>query len=97
MMIKRCVLWMIGIILFMQMSQAAVKNNVSRFTNNELNRDEWKVSASNIRNENQAPGKAIDDKVNTRWTNGAIQKGGEWFQIDMNSKQSFNEIELFQA
>ena len=97
MMIKRCVLWMIGIILFMQMSQAAVKNNVSRFTNNELNRDEWKVSASNIRNENQAPGKAIDDKVNTRWTNGAIQKGGEGFQIDMNSKQSFNEIELFQA
>lgn len=96
MMIKRCVLWMIGIICFMQMSQAT-ENNVNGFTNNELNRDGWKATASNVRNENQAPGKALDEKVNTRWTNGAIQKGGEWFQIDMISSQSFNEIELFQA
>lgn len=97
MMIKKCVLWMVGIMCFMQLSQAAVNDDVSRFTDNELNRDGWKVSASNIRNENQAPEKAIDDKVNTRWTNGVIQKGGEWFQIDMNSNQSFNEIELYQA
>jgi hypothetical protein len=40
------------------------------------------------------PSNAIDGKLETNWTTGAVQNGTEHFQIDMGSNQSFDMVEL---
>jgi hypothetical protein len=44
-----------------------------------------------------APDKTLDNNLNTRWTSGIFQNGGEWFQMDMLEPQTFNRILLKQG
>ena len=73
------------------------QEQASHFIEQEINRESWTVTVSGFRNNGQAPEKAIDGKVNTRWSTGFFQKGNEWIQLDLGAQKSFNEIELFQA
>ncbi|QYR22245.1 discoidin domain-containing protein [Paenibacillus sp. sptzw28] len=66
-----------------------------------LNRSRWTVTSSSNSvgdGTGNAAGdlakNAIDGDINTRWTNGHGQKNGDWFQIDLGSPASFNQIVL---
>lgn len=96
-MIARKFMGLIVCALFaMEMTQAAEVVNESRAANADLDRTEWVVSASNSRDQNRVPEKAIDGNLGSRWSSGILQEGGEWFMIDMKTPQSFNVIELNQ-
>lgn len=58
---------------------------------NSLDRDAWQASSSN---NNGDAGNAIDGNIDTRWGTGGKQENGQWFQIDMQSPQTFNTIVL---
>ncbi len=58
-----------------------------------LNRSGWQLSASSSSG-GDVPSNAIDGNLGTRWSTGAFQSNGMWFQIDMGSTQSFNKIVL---
>jgi len=54
-----------------------------------LPRTGWVASASSA---NGSPANAIDGDISTRWSTGADQANGQWFQVDMGSVQTFNRI-----
>lgn len=56
-----------------------------------LDRSRWTVTASSS---GDAPTKAIDGNLSTRWTSGHGQTSGDWVQINMGTKMSFNQIVL---
>ncbi len=58
-----------------------------------LDRSGWQVSASSS-SDSDVPANAIDGDPGTRWSTGASQTNGQWFQIDLGSTQSFNKIVL---
>lgn len=51
----------------------------------------WSASASSTE-QGGAAGNAIDGNSGTRWSTGAAQASGQWFQVDMGSNQWFNHI-----
>ncbi|WP_150107220.1 carbohydrate-binding protein [Pedosphaera parvula] len=57
-----------------------------------LDRTGW-VVASNTSG-SDAPANAIDLDLNTRWSTGASQTAGQWFQVDMGSARTFYKIVL---
>ncbi len=66
-------------------------------TTSALNRDSWIMSSpipvDNLP-ENPTPAKAIDDKIDTRWTNGAAQRSGDALQIDLGRSTSFGHLAM---
>lgn len=56
-----------------------------------VSRSGWTASASNNISSDPAAN-AIDGSLTTRWTTGAAQAFGQWFQVDMGSVQSVNKI-----
>ncbi len=67
-----------------------------------LSRVGWKATASSTAGgtysgANQQPGQALDGNANTRWSAGASQKSGQWFQVDMGAAQSFSGLTLNSA
>jgi sialate O-acetylesterase len=58
-----------------------------------LNRTGWVASASSTENGGSAAN-AIDGNLATRWSTGASQKAGQWFQVDMGALQTFNQVIL---
>jgi uncharacterized repeat protein (TIGR02543 family) len=54
-----------------------------------LPRSGWVASASSA---NGSPANAIDGDIGTRWSTGANQTYGQWFQVDLGSVQTFNRI-----
>lgn len=56
-----------------------------------LSRDDWELSASH--NERDAY-LAIDNVRSTRWATDTNQASGQWFEIDLQSAQTFNSIVL---
>ena len=42
----------------------------------------------------ETPGNTIDGNATTRWSTGAGQANGQWFQVDMLSAKTFNQITL---
>ncbi|HWE31614.1 MAG TPA: discoidin domain-containing protein, partial [Polyangia bacterium] len=56
-----------------------------------LSRTGWVASASLSAN-GSPPANAIDGDLTTRWTTGVVQAAGQWFQLDLGSSQTFNEI-----
>jgi O-glycosyl hydrolase len=58
-----------------------------------LPRDGWTASAS-ASNPNEPPAHAIDADPATRWSTGHGMQPGDWFQIDLGSRQTFNQLVL---
>ncbi|HVU51857.1 MAG TPA: discoidin domain-containing protein [Polyangia bacterium] len=54
-------------------------------------RTSWQASASSTGG-TDTPSKAIDTAAGTRWSSGAGQAPGQWFQIDMGVAQPFVEL-----
>ena len=55
-----------------------------------LDRAGWVASAS----DGASASNAIDGDITTRWTTGALQTNGQWFQVDMGSARNFSQIVL---
>ncbi|WP_195655614.1 discoidin domain-containing protein [Bacteroides sp. 1001136B_160425_E2] len=97
-MIIKKILGLVACSLFtMEMAQAVEVINENEVIYSDLDRTGWVVSASNSRDQNRAPEKAIDNNLGSRWASGILQEGGEWFMVDMRTPQSFNVIELNQG
>lgn len=58
-----------------------------------LIRSAWTATASSSA-AGTTPGNALDGNLGTRWSTGAAQAGGEWFQVDMGQTQTFNRVLL---
>ncbi|MEO6097316.1 MAG: discoidin domain-containing protein, partial [Fibrobacteria bacterium] len=53
----------------------------------------WKATASkSSSNATEGLDKALDGKADTRWTSGAGQAAGMWFQLDMGYPRSFDQV-----
>jgi hypothetical protein len=58
-----------------------------------LNRAGWVASASSSNAPDQ-PANAIDGNINSRWSTGANQTPGQWFQVDMGATNILSAIVL---
>ncbi|MGW0473844.1 discoidin domain-containing protein [Streptomyces coeruleorubidus] len=58
-----------------------------------LPRDGWQASAS-ASNSDDPPSKAIDGDATTRWSLGHGMQPGDWFQVDLGSTQTFDQLVL---
>ncbi|MFE9202497.1 discoidin domain-containing protein [Micromonospora sp. NPDC007230] len=58
-----------------------------------LSRGAWTVSAS-ASNATEPAGNAIDGDPATRWSTGRGMQLGDWFQVDLGSAQTFNQVVL---
>jgi hypothetical protein len=58
-----------------------------------LPRDSWQASAS-ASSSDDPPAKAIDSDAATRWSSGHGMQPGDWFQLDLGSTQTFNQLVL---
>ncbi len=64
-----------------------------------LNRTGWRGSASSSASGPfnavaQQPASALDGNQKSRWSSGHPQTGGEWFEADMGSTQSFSSVTM---
>jgi hypothetical protein len=57
-----------------------------------LGRTGWVTSAS--ASGGGAPANAIDGSESSRWSTGAAQTAGQWFQVDLGSAQTFDEVTI---
>jgi autotransporter-associated beta strand protein len=67
--------------------------NVTTTGNAVLSRSVWVASASTSAS-GSPPTNAIDGDITTRWSTGAAQATGQWFQVDMGSAKTFFRIVL---
>jgi glucosylceramidase len=58
-----------------------------------LPRTGWTATASST-GTGETPGNALDGNAATRWSTGAAQVNGQWFQVDMGAVRTFNRIVL---
>jgi O-glycosyl hydrolase len=58
-----------------------------------LPRDGWQASAS-ASSSDDPPSKAIDGDAATRWSSGHGMQSGDWFQVDLGSSQTFDQLVL---
>ena len=58
-----------------------------------LNRIGWVASAS-VSDGAGPPYNAIDGNINTRWTTGAPQQNGQWFEVDMGQTNTLYQLVL---
>jgi Carbohydrate binding module (family 6)/F5/8 type C domain len=58
-----------------------------------LSRVGWMASASSMESSG-SPARAIDGDITTRWSTGASQANGQWFQVDMGTTNIFYQIVL---
>ncbi|WP_328777982.1 discoidin domain-containing protein [Streptomyces canus] len=58
-----------------------------------LPRDGWQASAS-ASSSDDPPSKAIDGDATTRWSLGHGMQPGDWFQVDLGSSQTFDQLVL---
>ncbi|MEU0242879.1 discoidin domain-containing protein [Streptomyces sp. NPDC006235] len=58
-----------------------------------LPRDNWQATAS-ASSSDDPPTKAIDGDPSTRWSLGHGMQPGDWFQLDLGSTQTFDQIVL---
>ncbi len=59
-----------------------------------LNRSGWAASTNAASSSADAPAKAIDGNYSTRFSTGEHQAAGLYFQVNMGSAQSFNELKM---
>jgi len=53
----------------------------------------WSASASSTTS-GRSPANAIDGNAGTRWSTGAHQRPGQWFQLDLGSVKTFQRLVL---
>lgn len=58
-----------------------------------MSRSGWVTSASSTEN-GGSPANATDGNEFTRWSTGASQTNGQWFEVDMGTAQTFGELVL---
>jgi hypothetical protein len=58
-----------------------------------LSRASWTPSAS--ASGGGAPANALDGNETTRWSTGAAQAAGQWFQVNMGAAQTFVEVTIY--
>jgi hypothetical protein len=58
-----------------------------------LPRDAWTVSAS-ASNATEPPERVLDGDPATRWSTGRGMQAGDWFQVDLGSARTFNQVVL---
>jgi hypothetical protein len=56
-----------------------------------LSRTAWTATAS-VTGGTDVPPQAIDASAATRWSTGAGQSNGQWFQIDLGTPQTFDQL-----
>jgi hypothetical protein len=56
-----------------------------------LSRTGWVASAS-VTGGTDVPAQAIDASATTRWSTGVAQANGQWFQIDLQTAQTFDQL-----
>ena len=61
---------------------------------NPLPETGWTASSNTNSPAGDAPANAIDGNINTRFSSDAVQAPGMWFQVNLGSSQTFNQIEL---
>ncbi|HEX4221613.1 MAG TPA: discoidin domain-containing protein, partial [Pseudonocardiaceae bacterium] len=61
---------------------------------NPLPENGWTASSNTNSPAGDAPSNAIDGNINTRFSSEAVQSPGMYFQVNLGSSQSFNQIEL---
>ncbi|HEV2640351.1 MAG TPA: discoidin domain-containing protein [Actinocrinis sp.] len=54
----------------------------------------WTASSNTNSAAADAPANAIDNNVNTRFSSDAVQASGQWFQVNLGSPQSVNQITM---
>src|SRR5215469_6138158 len=58
----------------------------------QLSRTGWVASTNTSPGTGDAPANAIDGNISTRFSTGAAQASGQYFQVNMGSSQTFNQI-----
>ncbi|MFM9451491.1 discoidin domain-containing protein [Streptomyces europaeiscabiei] len=56
-----------------------------------LSREGWQASAS-ASSSDDPPTKAIDGDATTRWSSGHGMQSGDWFQVDLGSTRTFDQL-----
>src|SRR5580658_1448063 len=60
----------------------------------ELSQSGWTASANTDSTGADVPANAIDGNLATRYSSDAVQASGMYFQVNLGSSQTFNEIEM---
>ncbi|MFC1408931.1 discoidin domain-containing protein [Streptacidiphilus sp. N1-12] len=71
---------------------AAPAVTASAATETTLSRTGWTASASTNSAAGDAPANAIDGNTNSRFSSDAVAATGMWFQVDLGSSKSFNQV-----
>lgn len=86
---------------FTRSKMKAYTNNISHTwelqsgSSSLLSRSGWTAMANNDASGTAGKArKAIDGDADSRWDTGAGQKAGQWFAVNMKSKQTFNTVTL---
>ncbi len=72
----------------------AVGSAASAATETQLSETGWTASSNTNSSAADAPANAIDGNINTRFSSDADQASGMYFQLNMGSAQTFNQIEM---
>jgi len=84
----------IGLMLTPTSATAAAKSAAAPLAETALSETGWTASASTSSSAADAPANAIDGNLATRYSSDAVQAAGMWFQVNLGSSQSFNQIEM---
>ena len=60
----------------------------------QLSESGWTASSNTNSAPADAPANAIDGNTSTRFSSDAYQAAGQWFQVNLGSAQTFNQIEM---
>jgi F5/8 type C domain/Fibronectin type III domain len=72
----------------------AVSSPASAATETQLPETGWTASSNTNSSAADAPANAIDGNLSTRFSSDADQAAGMYFQVNMGSAQTFNQIEM---
>jgi F5/8 type C domain-containing protein/putative pyrroloquinoline-quinone binding quinoprotein len=82
-----------GVVYIADNSNEITAYSLGQATLSALPRTGWVATASASAGGN-APSNALDGLTSTRWSTGAPQASGQWFEVDMLTPQAFSEVTL---
>jgi beta-glucosidase len=72
----------------------AMTSAATAATETQLSETGWTASSNTNSSAADAPANAIDGNINTRFSSDADQASGMYFQVNLGSAQTFNQIEM---
>ena len=75
-------------------AQAATSSPQAAAAETALSETGWTASSNTNSSAADAPANAIDGNINTRFSSDAAQASGMYFQVNLGSSQTFNQIEM---